>query len=263
MTKSESHVLFVPSGLTADIHDLPTEFKLLRRAMLTDAQGLIDVITAEASNALKEAARDLRTSSPDASSGDSAPQSETIGGQVIIRHPRKNQSPAPAPSTRRVIASPVNRGATPDTEPEATAPARTAHPVTRRAPAPGNTAQPITRRAPAPVRIATGKPVGEPSEEIVKPATVDLVDRFSTMVAAGTSGPKPEKLVLFGDGSRLYGENGKPRVSQVALKITTKSKRCGARRATASKRNDGFKQRGGLEVLANLLPSQEPAADAV
>ena len=245
MTDSEFKASQVPADLSVDTGNLNLAAKPARHDVFKDLEGL-EELHEEVGNAIEEAAAAGHIQIADGADR-TQPAKPTLK-HPIIRHNNKTEtSPAPAPIKRGVIASPVKRGAP---EPNATTTATADTQAGR-------------RRFEAPVRIATGETVAAASEAIVKPAIVELIDRFSAMVEAGTSGPKPEKLVLFGDGSRLYGESGKPRASQVALKITTKSKKRGARRTTTPKRQDGFKQRGGIEILANLLPSQESAADAV
>lgn len=134
-----------------------------------------------------------------AQSSDAAPTMATrvqsAGGHPIIRRNGTEQQSAtgdaatvrreiPAPIKRGVTEAPVHR-ATPDTEAAATAPVRTEQPI-----------EPIIRRAPAPVRIATGEPVGAPSE-----ADVELVsvERFFGKLEAITDGEKPKasELGLF------------------------------------------------------------------
>jgi hypothetical protein len=196
---------------------------------------------------------EFQAQSPDAADAANT-RVQFAGGHQIIRRNRTEQQPAtgdapsnrrmtPAPIKRRVIAPPIKR-VTPATEATTPAPAKAAHPV--------------TRRVAPPVRTATVEPVAAPTEAIVKPATVDSIERLCVMLEAGSFGPKPEALVLFGEG--LYDHNGKPRLAQVALQATTKSKKA---RRTAPMRKDGFSQKGGLEALANLLPAPEPATDSV
>lgn len=107
---------------------------------------------------------------------------------------------------------------------------------------------------PAPVRVATSEPVGEACQVYVDP-----VERLGFMLEAATRGIDSGRLVLFGGG--CFDQNGKLRSAKVAYQTTRRSKLARARRA-APKRQDGFTIRGGLEILAGFLKTEQSSDEA-